>query len=104
MLDGHFGHLKTLRHKQERKKVERRSVEDLLHSMANAEATHVVHVKLKRDAESRFYTTGKGIDDLHRVSGYTRWASGAAEKIGRSTRGSQARSGQGEADQKCTTC
>lgn len=67
MLDGHFGHLKTLRYKQERMKVERRSVEDLLNSMANAEATHVVHVKLKRDAESRFYTTGKGIDDLHRV-------------------------------------
>lgn len=67
MLDGHFGHLKTLRHKQERMKVERHDVEDLLNSMANAEATHVVHVKLDRDAESRFYSTGKGIEDLHRV-------------------------------------
>jgi hypothetical protein len=61
MLDGHFGHLKTLRHKQERMKIEKHDVEDLLNSMANAEATHVVHVKLDRDAESRFYSTGKGI-------------------------------------------
>jgi hypothetical protein len=67
MLDGHFGHLKMLRHKRERMKVERRSVEDLLVSMATAEATHVVHVELDRGAESRFYMTTKGIDDLHRV-------------------------------------
>jgi len=67
MLDGHFGHIKTLQTKRERCKIERRSVEDLLNSMVNVEATHVVHVELQREAESRFYTTAKGVDKVHRV-------------------------------------
>lgn len=66
-LDAHFGHLKTLRQQRERMKLERRSVEDLLVAMAGAEATHVVHVEVHREDESRFFRTAKGIDDLHRV-------------------------------------
>lgn len=66
-LDGHFGHLKTVRERRERMKKERRTVEDLLKSMVEVEATHVVHVKLDRREESRFYNTAKGIKGFHRV-------------------------------------
>jgi hypothetical protein len=66
-LDAHFGHLKTVRVQRERRKLERRSISDLLEAMADVEATHVIHVELDRSAESRFYKTAKGIDELHRV-------------------------------------
>ena len=66
-LDGHFGHLKTVRQKRERKKMERRNVEDLLVAMADVQATHVVHVELNREKEGRFYHTGRGISNMHRV-------------------------------------
>ena len=66
-LDAHFGHLKTVRIKRERRKVERRTVADLLNAMADVEATHVVHVELQREQESRFYRTADGADTVHRV-------------------------------------
>jgi hypothetical protein len=66
-LDAHFGHLNTLRRKRERMKLERRTVGDLLIAMADAQATHVVHVELDREQESRFYKTAEGISSLHRV-------------------------------------
>jgi hypothetical protein len=66
-LDAHFGHLKTMRHKRERMKLERRTIGDLLTAMAEVEATHVVHVELDRKDETRFYHTAKGINSLHRV-------------------------------------
>ncbi len=66
-LDGHFGHLKTLRMKRERLKLERSTVGDLLLAMQDAEATHVVHVELDRENEGRFYKTAKGISRFHQI-------------------------------------
>ena len=66
-LDAHFGHLKTERERRERMKMERRNVADLIDSMAAVPATHVVHVKLDREAESRFYHTAKDTKRFHRV-------------------------------------
>ena len=40
---------------------------DLLDAMVDVEATHVVHVELIRDRESRFYNTTDGVNALHRV-------------------------------------
>jgi hypothetical protein len=56
-----------MRHKRERMKLERSTIGDLLVAMAEVEATHVVHVELDREDESRFYHTTKGINRLHRV-------------------------------------
>ena len=66
-LDAHFGHLATMRRKLERAGMERRDVLDLLQSMKDIPATHVMHVKLDRDDESRFYTTANNIKGLHEV-------------------------------------
>jgi hypothetical protein len=59
-LDAPFGHLKTVRVQRERRKLERRSIADLLEAMADVEATHVIHVELDKSAESRFYKTAMG--------------------------------------------
>ena len=66
-LDAHFGHLTTIRAQRERRNVERRNVADLLDAMAEAEATHVVHVEVNREDESRFYRPVKGSNAFHRV-------------------------------------
>lgn len=66
-LDGHFGHASTIRHQRERKGLERRSVGDLLDAMVEMEATHVFHVELDREDQSRFYRSAKGIKKLHSV-------------------------------------
>ena len=66
-LDAHFGHLATMRRKLERAGMERRDVLDLLQSMKDIPATHVMHVKLDRDDESRFYLTANNIKGLHEV-------------------------------------
>src|SRR3990167_3922090 len=66
-LDAHFGHLTTLRRRRERMKLERRTVKDLLISMLDAEATHVVHVELNREEEGRFYKTAKNVKRFHQM-------------------------------------
>jgi hypothetical protein len=66
-LDAHFGHLTTERRRRERAKMERRNVADLLDSMRGIEATHVVHVELGMEEQSRFYATAKNINALHEV-------------------------------------
>jgi hypothetical protein len=66
-LDAHFGHLNILRRKRERMKLERRTVKDLLNSMLDAEATHVVHVRLDRENEARFYSTTANVKRFHQI-------------------------------------
>ncbi len=66
-LDAHFGHLNILRRKRERMKLERRTVKDLLDSMLDAEATHVVHVRLDRENEGRFYSTTTNVKRFHQI-------------------------------------
>lgn len=66
-LDGHFGHLSTVRKKLERQGYERSNMTDLINTTKIVPGTHVVHVDLNRDAESRFYVTAANIKGVHEV-------------------------------------
>jgi hypothetical protein len=80
MLDGHFGTLKTLRHKQERMKVERHDVEDLLNSMAAGSNACSARGVEARGRES-ILLDWQGDRGPSSRGDYEGWVSGA-EKIG----------------------
>jgi hypothetical protein len=67
VLDGHFGHLGTVRRKRERAGMDRNNVADLLAAMQGIEATHVVEVRLDTENENRFYATAKDIKRFREV-------------------------------------